>query len=168
MAARGIYSQPGDPELRRRENQENAHIEKFFPELTRFLLANFQLFFATIAVLLQVILVAIDDGWQIALAGIGIWSALCFGITAGVGLVTTQRASLKSIKLFGVLSICSIILAMTLIGICMAGIRQSYRDGQPGKVSKNAKTHCSKSSFLSKNSTLISRKNCRYFWVKNS
>ena len=135
MAARGIYSQPGDPELRRRENQENEHIEKFFPEWTRFWLANFQLFFATIAVLLQVILVAIDDGWHIALAGIGICSALCFGITGGVGLVTTQRSSRRSIKIFGVLSIVCAIFAVTLIAICVAGIRQSYRDGQPGKVS---------------------------------
>ena len=29
-------------------------------------------------------------------------------------------------------------------------------------------THCSKSSFLSKNSILISRENCRFFWEKNS
>ena len=164
MAVGGVDSQPtiSDPELKKREK---ARIEKLFPEKTRLTLAKLQIIFAAIAVVLQVILVAIDDGWQIALAGIGIWSALCFGITAGVGLVTTQRASRKSIKLFGVLSICSIILAMTLIGICMAGIRQSYRDGQPGKVSKNAKTHCSKSSFLSKNSTLISRENCRYFFL---
>jgi len=133
MAARGIYSQPGDPELRRRENQENEHIEKFFPEWTRFWLAKFQLFFS--AVLLQVILVAIDDGWHIALAGIGICSALCFGITGGVGLVTltTQRSSRRSIKIFGVLSIVCAIFAVTLIAICVAGIRQSYRDGQPGK-----------------------------------
>merc|ERR1712062_539442 len=113
MAARGNYSQPGDPELRRRENQENEHIEKFFPEWTRFWLANFQLFFATIAVLLQVILVAIDDGWHIALAGIGICSALCFGITGGVGLVTltTQRSSRRNITIFGVLSIVCAIFA---------------------------------------------------------
>merc|ERR1712047_98293 len=115
------------------KKREKARIEKLFPEKTRLTLAKLQIIFAAIAVVLQVILVAIDDGWQIALAGIGIWSALSFGITAGVGLVTTQRASLKSIKLFGVLSICSIILSVTLIGICMAGIRQSYRDGQPGK-----------------------------------
>ena len=135
MAARGIYFQPDDSELRRRENQENAHIEKFFPEWTRLTLAKLQLIFAIVAVLLQVILVAMDDGWHIALAGIGICSALCFGMTGGVGLVTTQRSSRRSIKIFGVLSIICAIFAVTLIAICVAGIRQSYRDGQPGKVS---------------------------------
>ena len=135
MAVGSVASQPriSDPELKM---IEKASIEKLFPEKTRLALVRWQIIITAIAVVLQVIIVAIDDdGWQIALAGIGICSALCFGITGGVSLVASARASRKSIKLIGVMSIVCTIFAVTLIAICMARIRQCYRDGQSGKVS---------------------------------
>ena len=49
--------------------------------------------------------------------------------------------------------------------------RQSHYNrpciNQKMKTTLIRRPHCSKSSFLSKNSTLISRENCRFFWGEN-
>ena len=63
MAVGSVASQPriSDPELKM---IEKASIEKLFPEKTRLTLVRWQIIITAIAVVLQVIIVAIDDdGW---------------------------------------------------------------------------------------------------------
>ena len=124
-------------ERRRLKKKEKERLEKLFPEGMRLKLSTWHIIMTGIAVVLQVILYSIEDDEGIALLGMGIWSGLCFGVAGVVGCLGWSHESRRTVKGFMVMSFLAGIFAVALIGVCMSGIRQSYRNSQSGKVSNN-------------------------------
>ena len=123
---------PMDPELKK---MEKARVEKLFPKKTRGELSFFQLLFAGLAGLTQLVLFFCAD-WGIALSGMGIWSGLFFGIAGGVGLMTVQTPSRRTIAAFLTMNIFACIFAVALITTSWVGLEQSRRHHYSfGKVS---------------------------------
>merc|ERR1719221_1059314 len=112
-----------DPELKK---MEKARIEKLFPEKTRLYLSSWQLILAGLAGLTQLVLFFYAD-WGIALTGMGIWSGLFFGIAGGVGLMTVQTPSRRTIAAFLTMNIFACIFAVALITTSWVGLEQSRR-----------------------------------------
>ena len=115
---------------------EKARIEKLFPKKMRRILSFMQLYFGGIAGLLQIILVgmASKSGGE-ADYGTGIWCGLIIGIAGGIGLIATNRPSLRSVKALLVLSIFATIFAMILMFISWSGIQTSRRGSNYVEVS---------------------------------
>merc|ERR1711953_673817 len=112
-----------DPELKK---MEKARIEKLFPEKTRLYLSSWQLILAGLAGLTQLVLFFYAD-WGIALTGMGIWSGLFFGIAGGVGLMTVQTPSRRTIAAFLTMNIFACIFAVALITTSWVGLEQCRR-----------------------------------------
>ena len=123
---------PKNPELKA---MEKARIEKLFPEKTRLYLSSWQLILAGLAGLTQLVLFFYAD-WGIALTGMGIWSGLFFGIAGGVGLMTVQTPSRRTIAAFLTMNIFACIFAVALITTSWVGLEQTHRHHYSfGKVS---------------------------------
>ena len=119
------------------KKKEKERLEKLFPKDMRFTLSTWHIIMTGIAVVLQVILYSVEDDEGIALLGMGIWSGVCFGVAGVVGCLGWSHESRRTVKGFMVMSFLAGIFAVALIGVCMSGIRQSYRNSQSGKVSNN-------------------------------
>ena len=126
---------PKSPELKA---MEKARIEKLFPKKMRRILSFMQLYLGGVAGLLQIILVGMESSGSrnsngIADWGAGIWCGLAICIAGGIGLITTNSPSRKSIKALLVLNIFAAIFAMVLTGFSWSGIFVSrcrgYIDG---------------------------------------
>ena len=114
---------PKNPELKA---MEKARIEKLFPKKMRRILSFMQLYLGGIAALLQIILVGMEST-PIADWGTGIWCGLVIGIAGGIGLITTNSPSRRSIKALLVLSIFAAIFAQILILFSWYGVLESRR-----------------------------------------
>merc|ERR1712156_640751 len=114
---------PMDPELKK---MEKARIEKLFPIPTRLYLSTLHLVLTGVAGLSQIILFFSSRG-GIALTGMGIWSGLFFGIAGGVGLMTVQTPSRRTIAAFLTMNIFACIFAVALITTSWIGLEQSRR-----------------------------------------
>ena len=124
---------PMNPELKA---LEKARIEKLFPKKMRRILSFMQLYFGGIAGLLQIILVGIaSKSGEEADYGTGIWCGLIIGIAGGIGLIVTNKPSLRSVKALLVLSIFATIFAMILMFISWSGIQTSRRGSNYVEVS---------------------------------
>ena len=124
---------PMNPELKA---LEKARIEKLFPKKMRRILSFMQLYFGGIAGLLQIILVGMaSKSGEEADYGTGIWCGLIIGIAGGIGLIATNRPSLRSVKALLVLSIFATIFAMILMFISWSGIQTSRRGSNYVEVS---------------------------------
>ena len=117
---------------------EKARIEKLFPKKMRRILSFMQLYLGGIAGFLQIILVGMESTGSrnsngIADWGAGIWCGLAICIAGGIGLITTNSPSRKSIKALLVLNIFAAFFAMVLTGFSWSGIfvsrLRSYIDG---------------------------------------
>ena len=126
---------PKNPELKA---MEKARIEKLFPKKMRRILSFMQLYLGGVAGLLQIILVGMESTGSrnsngIADWGAGIWCGLAICIAGGIGLITTNSPSRKSIKALLVLNIFAAFFAMVLTGFSWSGIfvsrLRSYIDG---------------------------------------
>ena len=126
---------PKSPELKA---MEKARIEKLFPKKMRRILSFMQLYLGGISGLLQIILVGMESTCSrnsngIADWGAGIWCGLAICIAGGIGLITTNSPSRKSIKALLVLNIFAAFFAMVLTGFSWSGIfvsrLRSYIDG---------------------------------------
>ena len=123
---------PMDPELKK---MEKARIEKLFPIPTRLYLSTLHLVLTGVAGLSQIILFFSSRG-GIALTGMGIWSGLFFGIAGGVGIMTVQTPSRRTIAAFLTMNIFACIFAVALITTSWVGLEQSRRHHYSfGKVS---------------------------------
>jgi len=126
---------PKSPELKA---MEKDRIEKLFPKKMRRILSFMQLYLGGVAGLLQIILVGMESTGSrnsngMADWGAGIWCGLAIGIAGGIGLITTNSPSRKSIKALLVLNIFAAFFAMVLTGFSWSGIfvsrLRSYIDG---------------------------------------
>ena len=116
---------PKNPELKA---MEKARIEKLFPKEMRGGLSDMQLYLGGIAGLLQIILVVTTPFvGTTADLGAGIWCGLVIGIAGGIGLITTNSPSRRSIKALLVLSIFAAIFAQILIFFSWYGVFESRR-----------------------------------------
>ena len=118
---------PKNPDLKA---MEKAQIEKLFPKEMRRLLSDIQLYFGGFAGLLQIIVVVVAPfGFTGTTAdlGAGIWCGLVIGIAGGIGLITTNSPSRRSIKALLVLSIFAAIFAQILILFSWYGVLESRR-----------------------------------------
>ena len=114
-----------NPELKA---MEKARIEKLFPKEMRGGLSDMQLYLGGIAGLLQIILVVTTPFvGTTADLGAGIWCGLVIGIAGGIGLITTNSPSRRSIKALLVLSIFAAIFAQILIFFSWYGVFESRR-----------------------------------------
>jgi len=114
---------PMDPELKK---MEKARIEKLFPIPTRLYLSTLHLVLTGVAGLSQIILFFSSRG-GIALTGMGIWSGLFFGIAGGVGIMTVQTPSRRTIAAFLTMNIFACIFAVALITTSWVGLEECTR-----------------------------------------
>ena len=123
-----------NPELKA---MEKARIEKLFPKEMRGGLSDMQLYLGGIAGLLQIILVVTTPFvGTTADLGAGIWCGLVIGIAGGIGLITTNSPSRRSIKALLVMSIFAAIFAQILIFFSWYGVNEFRHQSYYGGVSR--------------------------------
>ena len=132
---------PKYPELKA---LEKARIEKLFPKKMRRILGFMQLYLGGIAGLLQIILVGMESThFGTADWGAKIWCGLV--IAGGIGLITHNGPSRKSIEALLVLSIFAWGFAMILVYFSWIGIldsrRGSYIDGVSWNLDSGFQIH---------------------------